>query len=45
MCMSTLVVIRRETNGWKHVGIAATYLFGLAYFASLITYQLTLWLT
>jgi len=45
MCMSTLAVIRRETNGWKHVGIAATYLFGLAYFASLITYQLTLWLT
>ncbi len=44
MCLSTLAVIRRETNGWKHVGIATVYLFGLAYVASLITYQLTMWL-
>jgi ferrous iron transport protein B len=44
MCLSTLAVIRRETNGWRHVGIAATYLFGLAYLASLITFQLTAWL-
>jgi ferrous iron transport protein B len=39
-CMSTLAVIRRETNSWKTVGIAAGYLFALAYIASLITYQL-----
>jgi ferrous iron transport protein B len=39
MCISTLAVIRRETNSWKNVGIAAGYLFGLAYLASLITYQ------
>ncbi|MDB5972875.1 MAG: ferrous iron transporter [Hydrocarboniphaga sp.] len=39
-CMSTLAVIRRETNSWKSVGIAAGYLFGLAYLASFITYQL-----
>ncbi|MBL0029254.1 MAG: ferrous iron transport protein B [Rhodanobacteraceae bacterium] len=45
MCLSTLAVIRRETNGWRHVGIAATYLFGLAYLASLITFRLTAWLT
>ncbi|MBK6728710.1 MAG: ferrous iron transport protein B [Xanthomonadales bacterium] len=45
MCLSTFAVIRRETNGWKHVGIAAVYLFALAYAASLVTYQLTSWLT
>ncbi len=38
-CMSTLAVIRRETNSWRNVGIAAGYLFALAYLASLITYQ------
>jgi ferrous iron transport protein B len=39
-CLSTLAVIRRETNSWRTVGLAAGYLFGLAYLASLITYQL-----
>ncbi len=39
MCMSTLAVIRRETNAWKPVWIAAGYLFGVAYAASLLTYQ------
>jgi ferrous iron transport protein B len=34
MCISTLAVIRRETNSWKNVGLAAGYLFGLAYLAS-----------
>jgi ferrous iron transport protein B len=38
-CMSTLVVIRRETNSWRNVALAAGYLFGLAYLASLITFQ------
>jgi ferrous iron transport protein B len=38
-CLSTLVVIRRETNSWRNVALAAGYLFGLAYVASLITYQ------
>jgi len=38
-CISTLATIRRETHSWKHVGIAAGYLFGLAYLASLVTYQ------
>ena len=45
MCLSTLAVIRRETNGWKHVGIATVYLFALAYLASFAVYQLTMWLT
>lgn len=39
-CMSTLAVIRRETNSWRNVWIAAGYLFGLAYLASLLTYQI-----
>ncbi|MGN2250903.1 ferrous iron transport protein B [Frateuria sp. GZRe14] len=39
-CMSTLAVIRRETNSWRNVAITAGYLFGLAYLASLVTYQI-----
>jgi ferrous iron transport protein B len=38
-CMSTLAVIKRETNSWRNVWISAGYLFGLAYLASFITYQ------
>ena len=44
-CMSTLAVIRRETNSWRNVWIAAGYLFGLAYLASLLTYQIARALT
>lgn len=39
-CISTLATIKRETNSWKQVGISAGYLFGLAYLASMITYQI-----
>jgi ferrous iron transport protein B len=39
MCISTLAVIRRETNSWTPVWFAAAYLFGAAYLASLLTYQ------
>jgi len=39
-CMSTLAVIRRETNSWRNVAVAAGYLFGLAYLASFATYQI-----
>jgi ferrous iron transport protein B len=39
-CMSTLAVIRRETNSWKMVAVTAGYLFGLAYIAALIVYQI-----
>lgn len=38
-CVSTLATIRRETNSWKQVGIAAGYLFALAYVMSFLTYQ------
>ncbi|HET7126806.1 MAG TPA: ferrous iron transport protein B [Lysobacter sp.] len=38
-CLSTLAIIRRETNSMKQTLIAAGYLFALAYCASLFTYQ------
>jgi ferrous iron transport protein B len=38
-CISTLATIKRETHSWKQMAISAGYLFGLAYMASLITYQ------
>lgn len=41
-CISTLATIRRETNSWKQVGIAAGYLFALAYVASMLTYQIAI---
>jgi ferrous iron transport protein B len=39
MCLSTLATIKRETNSWKQMSFAASYLFALAYLASLVTYQ------
>ena len=45
MCISTLATVRRETNSWSNVWILAGYLFGLAYLASLLTYQITRALT
>ncbi len=39
-CLSTLAVIRRETNSVKTMALAAGYLFALAYLASLFTYQI-----
>ncbi|HEX4894889.1 MAG TPA: ferrous iron transporter B [Solimonas sp.] len=39
-CLSTLAVIRRETNSWRVVALSAGYLFALAYLASFVTYQL-----
>jgi ferrous iron transport protein B len=44
-CLSTLAVIRRETRSWKQVGIAAGYLFAMAYAASFVVYQATRLLT
>ncbi len=37
-CMSTIAVIRRETNGWKWPLFMVGYLFSLAYIASGVTY-------
>ena len=39
-CLSTLAVIRRETNSWRVVAISAGYLFGLAYLAAFLTYHI-----
>ena len=39
MCLSTIAVIKRETNGWRHALVATAYLFAMAYAASLLTYQ------
>jgi ferrous iron transport protein B len=38
-CLSTLAVVKRETNSWRYPIIMAAYLFALAYIASFITYR------
>ena len=38
-CLATLAVIKKETQSWKIVLIATTYLFGLAYLASFLVFQ------
>lgn len=37
-CISTLAVVRRETNSWKWMGFMVAYLFALAYIAAGVTY-------
>ena len=44
-CLSTLAVVRRETNSWRTVAVMAGYLFALAYLASFLTYQIARMLT
>ena len=44
-CLSTLAVVRRETNSWKYPLIMAAYLFAMAYVAAFATYRITLALT
>ncbi len=41
-CLSTLVVVKRETNSWRYPLLMAAYLFALAYGASFLTYRLAL---
>ena len=43
-CLSTLAVVRRETNSWRYPLIMLSYLFVLAYAAAFVTYRVTLWL-
>jgi ferrous iron transport protein B len=43
-CLSTLAVVRRETNSWRYPLIMAAYLFALAYAGAFATYHITLWL-
>ncbi|MGB3466165.1 MAG: ferrous iron transport protein B [Cyclobacteriaceae bacterium] len=39
-CMSTLAIVKRETKSWKWPVVQLLYMTLLAYFGSLITYQL-----
>jgi ferrous iron transport protein B len=41
-CLSTIAAVKRETGSWKVPIIMLSYLFGLAYLASFLTYQLAL---
>mgnify|MGYP000943600472 CR=1 FL=1 len=38
-CISTLAIVKRETNGWRYPLIMTGYMFGLAYLCSFITYR------
>ena len=38
-CLSTLAVVRRETNSWRYPLIMAAYLFAMAYVGAFITYH------
>jgi ferrous iron transport protein B len=41
-CLSTIAAVKRETGGWKIPIIMLSYLFGLAYIASFITYHIAI---
>ena len=41
-CLSTIAAVKRETGGWKIPVIMLSYLFGLAYIASFITYRIAI---
>jgi len=41
-CISTLAVVKRETNSWRYPLLMAAYLFALAYVAAFITYRVSL---
>ena len=44
-CLSTLAVVKRETNSWRYPLLMAGYLFALAYGAAFVTYRVALALT
>jgi ferrous iron transport protein B len=41
-CLSTLAVVKRETNSWRYPLLMAGYLFTLAYIAAFITYRVAI---
>jgi ferrous iron transport protein B len=43
-CLSTIAAVKRETGGWKVPAVMLSYLFGLAYIASFITYRIAIFL-
>ena len=44
-CLSTLSVVKRETNSWRYPLLMAAYMFALAYAASFVTYRTALHFT
>ncbi|MFP5441841.1 MAG: ferrous iron transporter B [Gammaproteobacteria bacterium] len=44
-CIATLAVIKRETNSWRTMTLAALYLTALAYIAAFITFRVATALT
>ena len=42
-CISTIAVVKRETNGWKWPIFMVIYLFVLAYVAAGVTYWLSIY--
>ncbi len=43
-CLSTLAVVKRETNSWRYPLYMALYLFALAYAGAFLTYRVALML-
>lgn len=43
-CLSTLAVVKRETNSWRYPLYMAAYLFALAYLGAFATYRVALML-
>ncbi|HEV3179162.1 MAG TPA: ferrous iron transporter B [Steroidobacteraceae bacterium] len=41
-CLSTLAVVKRETNSWRYPLYMALYLFTLAYLGAFVTYRVAL---
>ncbi len=41
-CLSTLAVVKRETNSWRYPLIMAGYLFAMAYAGAFLTYHVAL---
>jgi ferrous iron transport protein B len=41
-CLSTLAVVKRETNSWRYPLVMAAYLFALAWLGAFLTYRVAL---
>ncbi|NBC02582.1 MAG: ferrous iron transporter B, partial [Bacteroidetes bacterium] len=39
-CMSTIAIVKRETNSWKWPAVMFTYMTALAYICSMLVYQI-----
>jgi len=38
-CISTIAIVRRETNSWRYPLLMTAYLFALAYAAAFVTFR------